>query len=490
MSTAPCLSSLGFSTHSVLSDGAQQLDMEALGERASALAEHLKSAGFTRIGLHANNGLEWALVDIACLIGDLCLVPIPTFFSTQQREHVLATCRLDALITDQPECYAGTTTLSCDVLDPKLSLLVNLAAIGEAPLLPVGTGKITFTSGSTGEPKGVCLSHKQLLEQAQKLAELVDIENPKHLCVMPLSTLLENVAGLYAPLLVGGEVLILDQQAMGFSGSALLAPEKLLGTLSAIQPNSLILIPQLLQLLVHAVSQGWQVPASLKFVAVGGSKVSISLLQAAQAAGIPVFEGYGLSECASVVSLNSRGDCLVGSCGRPLPGLNVTLEDGEIMVEGNAMLGYVNEPDSWMPARIETGDLGRLDERGFLHIEGRKKNLLISSYGRNISPEWVESEILANPLLAEAVVVGDSRPYCVALLSLRSADTESEVIDSWLEQLNSQLPDYAQIRAWHRLTKPLQGDASLMTDNGRPRREAISKKFEAEISRLYEATNS
>jgi long-subunit acyl-CoA synthetase (AMP-forming) len=200
-------------------------------------------------------------------------------------------------------------------------------------------------------------------------------------------------------------------------------------------------ICQLLQLLIGAASQGWKVPSSLRFVAVGGSKVSQKLLQAAHQAGIPAFEGYGLSECASVVSLNAVAAHSTGSCGRPLPGLEVTLEQREIIVLGNAMLGYVNEPASWYLDSIATGDLGFFDDAGFLHIEGRKKNMLISSYGRNISPEWVESELLANPMLAEVILIGDARPYCVALIWLREdnsigvTETNSRIDDCNLRTL-------------------------------------------------------
>lgn len=485
---------LGFDVSSSLSDGSATERLQGFEARVQALAEHLRKAGIARLGLYASNGLAWAEVDLACVLAEICLVPIPTFFSDQQRNHVIESCVLDAIVTDSVAPFAGHGSTRLEALSTTTRLIdlrTSLPASHEAPLLPIGSGKITFTSGSTGTPKGVCLSHSQLLRQARVLADRVALQAPKHLCILPLTTLLENVAGLYAPLLAGGTVVIPSQESMGFKGSALLEPKKLLQTLSEQKPNSLILIPQLLQLLVGAVAQGWRVPDSLRFVAVGGSRVSEELLASAQSAGIPVFEGYGLSECASVVSLNSIEQNSPGSCGSALPGLQISVHESELVVEGNCMLGYMNEPSSWYPERVVTGDLGRIDEAGFIHIEGRKKNLLISSYGRNISPEWVESELLANPLLSEAVVLGDARPYCVALIWSRTLrNSEDEALAAWIRQVNGILPDYAQIRAWLLLPSSLQSTPQFMTENGRPRRSVITKNFQREIEELYSQTTN
>tara|TARA_B110000967_G_C18899471_1_gene573523 strand:+ start:2658 stop:4151 length:1494 start_codon:yes stop_codon:yes gene_type:complete len=453
-----------------------------------ALSDLLLAQGITRVALLADNSIEWALVDIACRDANICLLPLPEFFSGSQRRHAIVACSIKAVITDKPEIFVSQYQADCQTLSllgkTQLSLCI-LQNTARASMLPLQTGKITFTSGSTGEPKGVCLSHEQLLRQADVLASKIKIDKPRHLCVLPLSTLLENVAGVYAPILSHGEVIIPRQEELGFVGSALVDSQKLLATIQSVQPDSMILIPQLLLFLLNAIEQGWQCPDSLKFVAVGGSKVSVDLLNSAIESGIPVYEGYGLSECASVVSLNTPQAQHRGSVGQPLPGLEISFRDSEVIVSGNTMLGYVNEPDTWHGAEIETGDLGHIDEEGFLHIDGRKKNLLISSYGRNISPEWVESELLVSPLLAEAVVLGDAKPYCTALLTARSASTSDSEIQQIIGQINSSLPDYARVMAWHRLDKPLQGEGRFMTDNGRPRRKAINEAFSLEIDALY-----
>jgi long-chain acyl-CoA synthetase len=245
------------------------------------------------------------------------------------------------------------------------------------------------------------------------------------------------------------------------------------------------LLPELLMALVAAISRGWQPPSSLKFIAVGGSKVSPRLLDQARVLGLPVYEGYGLSECGSVVSLNSPSDMKLDTIGKVLPHLNVTIEQGEIVVTGNAFLGYINEPESWSKEKVYTGDLGFFDDNHYLHINGRKKNLLISSFGRNINPEWVESELLSSGLLQQCVVFGDAKPYCVSLLYPRDNNTSDQTIQSLIDSVNQQLPNYAQIVKWTKLTEPMTFANNLLTSNGRPVREKILHHYAHRIEQLY-----
>ena len=169
-----------------------------------------------------------------------------------------------------------------------------------------------------------------------------------------------------------------------------------------------------------------------------------------------------------------------------LPHIELASIDGEIHVTGNSFLGYLNDPESWYPDTVVTGDLGNVDESGFVHLQGRKKNLLISSYGRNISPEWIESEILTHPGIQQCVVVGDARPYCCALIYADSKQVSDDDIQQWLDRVNPTLPDYAQVLSWLRIAQPLGGEEGLLTENGRPRREAINEYFASAIDQFYD----
>lgn len=472
-----------------VSDGAARaLTGMDLVSRAAALAEDLERSDISTLALYLDNGPEWIVADLACQAAGVCLVPLPTFFSSGQIRHVLDTIPIDAICCSKPEdltplCNAGLKEGGNLALDGSRTLFPEPTGVTRS--LPTTTGKVTFTSGSTGRPKGVCLSHDQLLMQAQALATAVGLERPRHLCVLPLSTLLENIAGVFTPLLAGGEVIVPPLDEIGFTGSSELDTQRFLAIITRQQPTSLILTPQLLQVLVGAARGGWEPPGSLAFVAVGGARVPAGLVESAHKLGIPAYEGYGLSECASVVSLNQPGATRPGSCGRPLPHLALDVVNGEVRVSGNAMLGYAGEPASWGRSSIATGDLGHLDADGFLYIEGRRKNLLISSYGRNISPEWVESELIADGSLADCVVFGDDRPFCVALLHPHAAGQSDAAIEQNIDTCNRTLPDYARVRAWRRLPEPLAATGELLTANGRPKRAAIQSRYASLIESLY-----
>jgi long-subunit acyl-CoA synthetase (AMP-forming) len=366
---------------------------------------------------------------------------------------------------------------------PSLNAL-PLAPAGKA-LIPRGTSKITFTSGSTGAPKGVCLSSENCLNVATSLAQATGIEAPRHLCVLPLPVLLENIAGLYAPLLVDGCVLTIPVQNLGFEGSSGLDPAKFLSSLSRYRPTTLILVPQLLTVLDRALEMGWTAPDSLRFIAVGGARIAASLVERVRARGLPVYEGYGLSECASVVSVNCPGSDRPGTSGRVLNHLRVTDQGGQLRVAGNAFLGYLNQPETWYPEFVDTGDIGSVDPEGFVTIRGRAKTLLINSYGRNVSPEWVESELTAAGVFRQVFVSGDARPYCTALIHPMDETCSDKAVQAAIDQANRRLPDYARIRAWARLPGPLTEADGLLTANGRPRRNLIESTYKHLFEALY-----
>jgi long-chain acyl-CoA synthetase len=469
----------------VIQSAGNCVDGASLRTRVSSLADDLRSSGVACLALYADNGIDWIVADLACLASGTRIVPIPLFFTPMQIKHVLCSSGADTLLTDQPALPQGIAA-EPEIQLPQLPSLRRYSlAPGAAAAVPPGTWKITYTSGTTGAPKGVCLSAAQLELLASSLAGATGLQAPLHLCVLPLSTLLENVAGVYGPLLAGGTVVVPSLADIGVVGSSSLNVKMLADAITLQQPNTLILVPEILRGLLIAAERGWRFPSSLRFVAVGGSRVAPTLVRRARNAGLPVFEGYGLSECGSVVALNTPADDRVGTTGKVLSHVQVRSENGEIVVTGSPMLGYVDQPDSWHVSEIRTGDLGRVDADGFLHIEGRAKNVLITSYGRNVSPEWVESELLGGELLAQAVVVGDQRPWCTALLHPAAAEVSDDVLSDWIRKVNERLPDYARIGDWRRLPEPLTAAAGLLTSNGRPRRDSIARHYQWLIDDMY-----
>ncbi|MBU2178211.1 MAG: AMP-binding protein [Gammaproteobacteria bacterium] len=461
-------------------------------QQVSAWQQRLQSYVVKRIVFRAQSSVQWALLDLACLDANILLVPVPSYLSDEQWKHVLQQVTPDLIIADVPFQVAPEFAAAGDVrwVDEFGGYQLYQSHVVAKIAAPDDTQKVTFTSGSTGQPKGVCLSAASQLQVASSLVERINLAQPRHLCLLPLPTLLENIAGIYAPLLAGGEVLIAPETARGLNGSRLENPALLLGLITKVQPQTLILVPELLQLLVHASSQGWTAPASLKFIAVGGAKVAVDLLKQAALCGLPVYQGYGLSECCSVVALQEKNaldasDLELQQVGKVLPHLQVKIVADEIWVK-TPFLGYFGAPADASQDWVQTGDLGAQTDNGNLLIWGRQKNLLILSSGRNVNPEWVEAELLKTGLLQQAVLFGDARPYCVAVLFCANPAITDSQLGSFIHSVNQHLPDYARVERFIRLTSPLSERQGTYTANGRPKRAVIADLYANELAVLYQ----
>jgi long-subunit acyl-CoA synthetase (AMP-forming)/pyrroloquinoline quinone (PQQ) biosynthesis protein C len=456
-----------------------------LKARVDDIAQALLALGVRRIASRLDNGPQWLALDLAIRLLDRVHVPLPTFFTPAQIAHALSGSGADALVVsaDMPLPDGLAATAGTAVALGHGLALRPLSATAVA--LPAGTAVVTYTSGTTGAPKGVCLDAATLLTVADALAEAAAPLAPRrHLCLMPLSTLLENVAGVYAALRSGAEIAVPSLAAIGYTGAAGLDLRTLLGCLHRHHPESAIVLPQLLLALTMAGERGARLPDSLKFLAVGGARVGAGLVARAQAQGLPVYEGYGLSECGSVVCLNRPGSERAGSVGRPLSHARVEVREGELYVEGVRCLGYLGE-DGPPPGPIATGDLGHIDADGFVHVTGRRKNLFITSYGRNVSPEWVESELTQHPLFAQAAVFGEARPQNIAVVWPRLPDADDAALRAALAEVNRALPDYAQVCDLVRADAPFSLADGLLTANGRPRRDAILARYGAAVEACH-----
>ena len=464
--------------------GDATLSASALSAFEKSLAEALDAHGLRRIASRLDNGPAWLALDLAIRRLGGVHIPLPTFFSAGQVTHALRSSGAEAVVT-----AAGESTPIGAAASDRVRLADGLVAWrlhSDRPTLPHGTACITYTSGTTGQAKGVCLDAASLLTVAGSLVEASRPLSPRrHLCLMPLSTLLENVSGLYAALLSDAQIAVPPLAEIGYTGSAGLDVPRLLACLHRYQPESAILLPQLLLALVSAAEQGHKLPASLRFLAVGGGRVGPRLLARAAALGLPVYEGYGLTECASVVCLNRPGALRPGSVGRALPHATVTVVDGELHVGGVRCLGYLGE-EGPPPGPIATGDLGHIDDDGFVHVTGRSKNVFITAFGRNVSPEWVESELLQHPAFAQAVVWGEARPHNVAVVTPRRAGASVADLRAALDEVNAGLPDYARVSDLVLADAPFSAADGLLTSNGRPRREAILNRYADAIARRYE----
>ena len=434
----------------------------------------------------ADNSPAWVVADLAAQDAGVAHLPLPGFFSQAQLRHALEQTAADSVLTDQPE-RIGALDLQFAIIGTWRGLSW-MRRVVDSIALPAGTAKVSFTSGSTGAPKGVCLSKRGLQDTARAVcARLADLPLSRHLATLPLALLLENVAGSYAPVLRGMSVGLPPLASLGWRGMAGFDPAALDTAVRSHEANSLILVPELLKAWSLVLERsGRQASDRLCFVAVGGARVAPDLLKKARGLGIPAGEGYGLTECGSVVSLNRPGDEGDG-VGRPLDHAQVRIESGEVKVTTQAFLGYIGNPAE-AGAEFPTGDLGTVDERGHLHLSGRSKNLLITSYGRNIAPEWIESVLLAQPAILQAIVAGDGEPAPGAIL-VPAPGAQAGEIDAALRTANAALPDYARI-AHHLLTEPFTIQNGLATGNGRPIRTAILERYAAQLAALNQPEES
>jgi long-chain acyl-CoA synthetase len=467
--------------------GARQLNYRDLWQAVVELSATLRRQRLRTVGVYADNGLAWALADLAALHAGLRVLPLPLFFSLRQLRHATASAGVDAVLVDPALSLPWTTTGAAQVLGAGGESLHLHRLNEQAVMLPPATQKITFTSGTTAAPKGVCLGVAAMDEVAAALCEASGADaGDRHLCVLPLPTLLENLGGLYAPLLAGATVCLRPSADVGLDGAASFDPQRCLALMHETGATTVILVPQLLMALVHAIELGAARPPRLRFVAVGGAPVSPRLLAAAAGVRLPVFEGYGLSECASVVALNTPRANRPGSAGRPLAQRRVRIDDaGEIHVAGGGFLGYVGHASRDPAADVATGDLGHFDSDGFLHITGRCKNLFITAFGRNVAPEWIERELCLQPCIAQAAVFGEGRAWNVAVIVPRPG-TDATAIDRAIESCNRELPDYARVHRWLRADAPFTVANEQMTTNGRWRRAQIESHYRARIEATYE----
>lgn len=473
----------------ILSDGSAQLDAAALAQRVASLVAALQARREPRapLAILADNSPEWLAADLATQQLGVTLVPLPLFFTPPQWAHVLQASGAGAVLAppDAPLAPLGFGTPR-DCGGPLQ--LYQATAPGQArPAPPDGTQKITFTSGTTASPKGVCLGSAQQWELARALRQgVAPLRLQRHLCLLPFAVLLENIAGPYTAMLSGATTICPPLAEVGLAGASQFDPQRCLDAIARYQAESVIVLPQMLHALLAALAPDDRRAASLRFIAVGGAKVPARLLAAARARGLPVYEGYGLSECCSVVALNLPGRERAGSVGQPLPHRPLRIAaDGEIEV-GGALAHYLGQAPAY-GGWLATGDLGHLDADGYLYIDGRKKDILITGFGRNVSPEWPESALLGSGLLAQALVVGDGQPWLAALLVPAAPHITLAQLQQAVDLANQELPDYAQLRRWT-LVPPFTPANGLATANGRPRRAAIQQQHAALIASLYDHT--
>ncbi|MFF2996116.1 AMP-binding protein [Streptomyces sp. NPDC057950] len=469
----------------------------ALAADLTALARTLGRPA--RVGLLAENSPEWVAADLAALFAGAVEIPVPTAFTAQQAASLLESA--DLCLTDTAGS-AALTRWSATTPDPVLPAgcpttaldLPALLARPPAPHPPVPDHdtvvKVIHTSGTTSAPKGVQIRRHgldALLTSLRTRTRPAIFE--RYLSIVPLSLLIEQVAGLYMPFLAGGSVSFLPP-GTALVGTAADAAPRMLTLLRAARPTALVVPPTVAGLFLALCDQqpaesvterhrrifGHDGPV---FIACGGAPVPPEILQRLHTHGLTVHEGYGLSENSSVVSWNFPGEVRFGTVGRPLDHVHAELaDDGELLIRSTSLFaGYTREDPSSVvvddQGRLHTGDLAEIDDDGYLRITGRKKNLVITAGGRNVAPEWVEARYRELGFVREAAVIADGLDDVHGLFVIDAALDPDTARGRITEFGRRKLSGIERAAVVHLMSEDDPAYATCFTVTGRPRRDVI-----------------
>lgn len=465
-------------------DGWRQLTYAELAERVRSLAARLIDRGLDagdRVAIFAANRPEWTLVDLACASAGLVSVPLYATSTAEQVRYIVADsgCRVAFVDGSRELCIVERVRGEL----PALEAVISIADVPDADTLdaelaaaPADTSAVdarlaaasgddlatlVYTSGTTGEPKGVMLSHRGFTHQVDALNRFFTLgPGDVSLCFLPLSHALER-AWTYMVLANGclntyvpdprtvAEQLVLAKPSLLVSVPRLYekvfntAKEKVAGSplkqrilswslavgtayhrelVSGRHPSRLLTVKLKLadSLVLKAVRDAIGGPKNV--LACGGAPLRQEIEEFFFGCGLLVLQGYGLTEASPLVTFPPPRDFRFGTVGKVMPGGELALgEDGEVLYRGpNLMLGYWNRPDetaaSIVDGWLHTGDVGRLDG-GYLQITDRIKDLIVTSNGKNVAPAPIEGLLASDPLFEYSLLLGDNRPYLTLLVA-------------------------------------------------------------------------
>ena len=543
-----------------------------------ALALALNSLGLTQnesVGIIAPSSPNWLIADIAIQLNHACVVPLFPNISSENFSFQSIDSNIKILIVNSIEeldeplleilpqfktiiCIENSSSLPANGIYWNELLKRGSDALADqmrakwidnqlATINPDDQFSIIYTSGSTGRPKGVELTHRNMLVQIQNIAPMFRFDTQKDSCltILPVAHVLERMA-VYFYTLSGVAIYFGDN------------PKNLSHMLREVRPTIMIVVPRILERLYESMTtaadraKGFKrllikhaiklakikdpnkrpcimqrllnllvykqmreaVGGNFRMIISGSSSLNKSILRFLLNIGLPVFEGYGMTECSPVVSANCKQAIRPGSIGRPLPHLDVRIgECSEIQIRGESVFkGYHNRPDLNAKAFTEdgfyhSGDQGYFDDDGYLYFTGRIKELLKTSTGKYVSPNPIELEIIRHPLVEQALVIANDRKFASAIIWLNPVgarrmlkpqnedyDVENalksplvrDAINRHIEHINQKLNHWEQIRKWTLIGDELTIESGLLTPTLKIRRTVAEKRYAEQIEAMYE----
>jgi long-chain acyl-CoA synthetase len=552
-------------------------------DRAARFAAGLKALGLSSgdtMALMLTNRPDFHIADAGAMLLGLTPFSIYNTYTPEQIEYLVGDAANRVIVTEKAflpvveqvlkACDAvehlvvcdepGEGHLSFDDLMEKGDESFDADAAIDA-IDPDDVITLIYTSGTTGPPKGVQITHGNLMATGSGLTEMMDLPkvgDTRIVSYLPMAHIAERAVGHYLPMLVGATVTSCPD------------PRKVMEYLPEVRPSWFFAVPRIWEKLkagieakaeaepdedkrtqgkaaldlalkkVRMEQAGEEVPAEIQegyrqadehgfsklrqalgldqLIAanVGAAPTPPEVLEFFHAIGIPVAELWGMSETCGAGTVNRPDRIKIGTVGQPSPGVEVKLaEDGEVLVRGPVVMkGYRNNPEKTAETIdsegwVHTGDIGEMDDEGYLKIVDRKKELIINAAGKNMSPANIEAKLKsAGPLIGQAVAIGDSRPYNVALLtldpdsipgfakangiedtdpaSLAENETVVDAVSKEVEGANAHLARVEQIKKFKILPTDWEPGGDELTPTMKLKRKPIAEKYAKEIEALYE----
>jgi long-chain acyl-CoA synthetase len=554
--------------------GWQSYTVKEFARSTRETAARLARAGVTsgdRVALFVENRPEWHILDFACHILGAVPVPLYATLPAHQVRYIVGDSRSKMLMVSGRERARTALEVAEDLpgtrvvgVDPGLA--EGLECLQDLTLPPPrkwpeppalggdDLASIIYTSGTTGEPKGVMLSHRNFISQVNTVRPLYPITE-RDICMsfLPLSHVFERTV----------DYVFFDR---GSQINYVESIERVPSQLTEIRPTIMVSVPRLYERsyikIISKVQQeggakrrlfGWalrvgrevrgaewrgerasaflrgqfavarsrvfskvldRLGGRLRFSISGGAPLAREVAEFFDIVGLPILQGYGLTESSPVIAANRLEANRLGSVGQVFPGVEVRIApDGEILARGpNIMLGYWNKPeataevidgDGW----LHTGDVGYLDSDGYLFITDRKKDIIVTSGGKNVAPQPVEGRLGATPYIAQAVLIGDKFPYLTALIvpnfenleahftgkgvlglerSEMAQHPETEaLVAAAVKQVNGELAIHERIRRFTVLTREFSLEEGELTPTMKVRRRVIAERYGSLIEQMY-----
>ena len=515
-----------------------------------------------RVAIMLGNCREWVHFDLAAL--GLGLVTVPVFVNDRPDnvawilDH--AGCR--ALLIGGPGQWSALAAIRSDI--ERLAALISLAPLPDGPdnlrvaadwlpasgdgdgvssSQPDALATLVYTSGTTGRPKGVMLSHRNILSNVWAGLAAVPVSGgDRMLSFLPLSHMLERTVGYYLPMAAGcpvayaRSIALLGEDLIAVRPSILITVPRIFERVHGRILETLATEPALKQRLFHAaVEHGWRrfmhrqgrapwspglllepaldhvvgarvrarLGGRLRLAICGGAPLSAEVGRFFLALGVNILQGYGLTEASPVIAVNRPADNEPDSVGQALPGIRVRIgADHELLTQSaSVMLGFwrdeaatrrIVDAEGW----LHTGDQAVIGARGHIRITGRIKDILVLSTGEKVSPADLEQALVASPLLDQVMALGDGRPYLAALAVLRpgaleGAPAEPLAREDWLLEslrpLMHDFPGYARLARVVLAGEPWTVENGLLTPTLKLKRRAVLARYRKEVEALYES---